>query len=398
MIKLTRSAYHPAWLHIALLASASSLAVSCGDEDVGRVVEDPIAEGLLPADWPGLQLGVAPPKFVEVGKAERTDKPSKIPTRSVADLPFEEISETEFEVVDLKRGLTFEATLPDGIDRVATARAQQLASMAAKDPMTVEPTTRTDKLITGGADTRVALGFAQGVGKEGWLAAIGMLQFGGTATLIGPNVALTAAHAVLDPSSGRWISHTFIPREDWTDRTVNSAMPYGDWKIADIIVPLAYTRNRCWAEEHADNCDQYDIAFLRLERSAEGEGHRWWFTPAAETRQQLLTRQLKNRGYPTCYEDDPPPGCLDMTLYGDALDCQLGPDRYAPADGWSSNIFHGCDTNDGHSGSPMFYYRADGPPVLVGVHTGSFPMYDSPTKNAFKRLTPNTMTWIHGLL
>jgi V8-like Glu-specific endopeptidase len=398
MNNLFRSAYRSHVNHVFLLlaATTSSSLAACGEEATRRVVEDPIGEGLLPSDWPGMKLGVELPTFVETGKAELTKAKNDGPTRGVDTMPFEQVPITEFELADLTRASKFEVTTPMGIELVASARAAELAAAAAKDPAPVEPSS--SKSITGGVDTRVPMGVAQGYGIEGWMAAIGMLANGGTATLISPTVAISAAHAVFDPDTGAYNQDGFVPREDWTDRTQASLQPYDWWPITQITVPAAYTRNRCWAREHPTNCDQYDIAFIRVSRPPQAQNHRWYFTVAAETREQLLSRPLKNRGYPSCYMADAPANCMDLTLYGDAQNCQLGPDRYTAADGWSSNVFHGCDTNDGHSGSPIFYYQQSGPPVIVGVHVSGFPMFDSPTKNAFKRITPNTLSWIHGLL
>jgi len=384
----------------ALTAFTCVITLACGAEEPNRVVDDPIAEGLLPADWSGADVGVPTPSFVERGAIQISTDKTVRPRRAVPTPgTFVYLSESELEMADLGRLRKFDVTLPDGIERVAAARAARLASAAAKDGKPVDPTSMVEaKLITGGTDTRVAMGIAQGVAVDGWMAAVGVMDGGGTATLIGADVAITAAHALFS-HSGQYMQQLFYPREDWSDlKSDQSAVPYGPWDITHIVVPQAYSRNRCWAEEHPDNCDQYDIAFLRLKRTPEDAAHRWWFTASAETRDQLLSRELKNRGYPDCAATDAPVGCRDSTLYGDALNCELGLDRYAPTDGWSTNIFHSCDTSEGHSGSPMFYYQNSGPPVLVGVHTAGFPDFDSPTRNAFKRLTPNTMSWINGLL
>ena len=372
----------------------------CGEEVTPRVVQDPIAEGLLPADWMGPELGVALPAFVEVGKIERASKEEAADDARIpfATDTFEHTPENELALFDLGRSRRFDVTLSEGTDRVAAARAKQLADAAAKDPQPTEPSgSAGPKLITGGADTRIMMGLAQGVGLESWMAAVGILSpAGGTGTLISSNVAITAAHFLFS-KSGKHTTDSFQPRADIDD----SYAPWGDWPITHIEVPAAFMNNKCYEERHPVQCEQYDIAFLRLSRPAEAQNHRWYFALAAETRALLSTRELRNRGYPTCYEDDPPPMCdvgMSHTLFGDARPCALGPDRSSDQGDFSPNIFHGCDTNDGHSGGPMFYYQSYGSPVLIGIHLSSYPNFASATNNLFKRFSPNTLQWIHGML
>jgi V8-like Glu-specific endopeptidase len=352
----------------------------------------------MPADWLGVELGVAPPTFVDRGKAEFAPA-EEVKRKQFVVYPsrgdFEHVAESELEIVDLRKRHRYDVTLPEGIDLVATTRAARLASVAAQQaPEAAAVQTPKAEKVVSGDDTRVPMGIAQGYGRETWLAAIGSLNCGGTATLIGPNVAITAAH-VMFSTSGEYAEQVlFHPRGDWSQGDWDPS--WGAWDVTQIAVPAAYTRNNCHKQSTTD-CEQYDIAFLRLSPDATTPGHRWWFTPLAESRAELATRELKNRGYPACDRPSAPPNCIEETLFGDQASCMLGPDVY-PEEEYSAVVFHSCDTNEGHSGGPMFYYTAQGNPVQVGVHVGGRTPPRSPTSNTFKRFSPNTLKWINGLL
>jgi hypothetical protein len=99
------------------------------------------------------------------------------------------------------------------------------------------------------------------------------------------------------------------------------------------------------------------------------------FRPAAETYEQLLTRRLNNVAYPLCLDDegrpviDRPEPCAIGFLYGDRNVCELGLESYGdPKSLYRPVVNHSCDTNQGHSGSPMFYFDEQGRTVLIGVH------------------------------
>jgi hypothetical protein len=54
-------------LSVVGITASVSLA---GCDTTGQVVEDPIASGLLPADWPGVAMGVPLPVFRDEGKVD----------------------------------------------------------------------------------------------------------------------------------------------------------------------------------------------------------------------------------------------------------------------------------------------------------------------------------------
>lgn len=382
--------------HTALALLALSV-LGCGADESGRTVADPVAEGLLPTDWLGLAMGIAPPAFVDRGEVTFVAAATIKAQRRTARPPsgeLQHIDESELELIDLERGHRYDVTLPAGIEQVAAARAEGLdAQLASLPPEQAEVQSPGGEKVVSGPDTRIAMGLSQGFGADTWLAAIGSLSSGGTATLIGPKVALTAAHVVFAETGETARDLYFYPRVDYSGADWNTV--WGAWEVTQVIVPKAYTRNNCHRNHTAD-CEQYDVAFLRVEPDAEVPGHRWWFSVAALTRAELSAHELKNRGYPSCIDGTPPADCMPDVLYGDQQPCELGSqvpdgDEYAPV------VFHSCDTNAGQSGSPMFYYLNEGKPVMVGVHVGGRVNPTPAIPNTFKRFSPNTLTWINGL-
>ncbi|MET0282833.1 MAG: trypsin-like serine protease [Polyangiales bacterium] len=398
-------------LSILAFTASTALGGCAAEEDTtGQIVADPIAAGLLSADWPGTKMGIAPPVFLDEGKmkiveVEKRDVRPATPTFP-AEPDFEDVPENEVTLIHTATGRSYSVTLPEKIGEVAKARAAELARKVMERPTLPEPTSAGTKKVIGD-DTRVRLGITDGVAKEGWLAALGYRD-GCTGVLISPTAYLTAAHCVFN-KQGELEKSVFQPREDWSTTEGNLPLsPWGFWSDLDVIVPKAYTKNNCNGHFTA-SCIQYDIALVKVERDQfASEGHRWWFTPAYETREELQTRQLKNRGYAGCTAekngvriDDPdaPSDCWSghgTTLWGDQQSCPLGNDAYLD-DPWSPEVYHGCDTNGGHSGSPMFYYRADGAPIVVGLHS-SGERSGSEAINSFKRFSANTLLWINGLL
>jgi len=222
-------------------------------------------------------------------------------------------------------------------------------------------------------------------------------------TLISENAYLTAAHCIVTKSApgkkgGTRLRRAIIPRAD-------SGQPWGVWFATQSAVPQAYMNNGCYeGGGFRLDCTQYDIALVRVERDTSFEGRIWFFRPAAETYEQLLTRRLSNVGYALCRNEqgqpvvDRPEPCEIGFLYGDRNRCELGYESYGdPASLYRPVINHSCDSNEGHSGGPMFYFDDLGKPVLIGVHV-SGNTGEPLAPNSFKRLSPNTLDWINGLL
>lgn len=302
--------------------------------------------------------------------------------------PFIHLPETELDLVDFKTGNRYRVSIPDEVDAVVGERERQVSADAPGEEELGDGAT--PKRIQG-TDSRVPLGVADGQPQDGWLAAIGLLNPDAcTGTLISRTAYVTAAHCIYT-ASGKVVKRDFMPRAD-----TNFDFPWGVWVATSASAPAAWAQNKCY-EKTKPECTQYDVALVKVTPDASYPGHKWVFATAAESRPTLLTRQLKNRGYASCEATDAPPGCIDsMLLFGDRANCTLGADLY-PDDPYSPVIYHSCDTNEGHSGSPMFYYRSTGSPVMIGVHVGSTEIAGV-WKNEFKRFSSNTLRWFNGLL
>lgn len=362
------------------------------------VAVDPVREGVVDADWLGFELGVPAPEVQWVGIADFADSSEgqtrPPPAATGETVPFVHLPETEVDVVDFETGKQYRVSISDEVDEVVKERAR-MAEEGGPELGELESSDANDliqKRIIG-SDTRVSLGTAAGQPEDGWLAAIGLLDPNAcTGTLISRTAYITAAHCIYS-KTGKVIKRDFFPRAD-----AGFNLPWGVWTATSASAPGAWAQNKCFQETKAE-CAQYDIALVKVTPDPLHPGHKWFFATAAETRPTLLTREIKNRGYPLCSAVDPPVGCSagdSMTLFGDRANCTLGDDVY-PSDPYSPVIYHGCDTSEGHSGSPMFYYRASGSPVIIGTHVGSYQV-GGVWKNGFKRFSSNTLRWFNGLL
>jgi V8-like Glu-specific endopeptidase len=394
---------------LLVLCPAASLLGSCGGTEAdGHTVADPIAEGLLPANWLGLELGVVPPTFVDRGEVEiqRDQFGSTAVAISRTPGPFDHGDPNAYDVTDYRTGHHYDVVLPDAIGVVAAERARrQLATQAADSAHVGGAVESESKSISGENDTRRLLSIANGVSADSYAAAVGLLDGGGcTGTLIAEDAYITAAHCIVTKSvpgkrGGTRLARAILPRTD-------DSATWGIWEATQSAVPQAYMTNRCYEgeDEFREDCIQYDIALVRVTRDSYYQGRIWFYRAAAETYQQLLTRRLSNVGYPLCnYPDgsptiDRPQKCTVSHLYGDGNRCDLGYESYGdPGSAYRPVVNHSCDTSEGHSGGPMFYFDDLGRPVLIGVHvSGNTGEVLAP--NSFKRLSPNTLDWIHGLL
>jgi Trypsin len=362
-------------------------------------VADPIGEGLLASDWPGLELGVKLPTFVREGavKLGAPESPQVRPPILDDDGSFVHSPDDEFNLTDFGTAKGYRVTLPEGIEAVAELRAQRLAAAAAPPPAS-DPVSK----AVFGSDDRVPMGGAQGYGRESWLSAIGLVgavdRTGGacTGTLIAPNAFITAAHCLYN-DAGDPVPRYIMPRFDPAAGTVQQQAPWGLHRSNKMFTPAAWEQNNCHKGRYRRECEQHDIAFVLVTQAANAPANPYYFRFAAETRDQLLQRALRNVGYPECGKDESPSNCMGGQLYGSRASCALGRDAY-PDVQYSPVVHHDCDSNAGHSGGPLFYYVSQGQPVLVGVHVATDDLMDAAHPNVMKRFSQNTLNWINGLL
>jgi hypothetical protein len=114
---------------------------------------------------------------------------------------------------------------------------------------------------------------------------------------------------------------------------------------------------------------------------------------------------LKNRGYPACGEAESPPNCISHTLFGDPAECTIGitgnTNDSDSVRSYSETATHTCDTNHGHSGSPIYFYdpQNSNRPTIVGVHIAMglrHAGFDS--GNWMRHITPSVLSKINQIL
>ena len=163
-------------------------------------------------------------------------------------------------------------------------------------------------------------------------------MFNGSGTLIGPNTVLTAAHVIYNIEyGGKANSVEFIPAINKNDT------PYGTINAKKIFFPAEFVES---------GGQQEDYGILILEQEI---GEKTGFFGISVLKPEVL---MKKKYYLYGY-----PGDLSKTydeMWGtDLALVKVEDDR----------IYYQVDTNEGQSGSTI-YYEKDGNYFVVGVHTG----------------------------
>ena len=195
-----------------------------------------------------------------------------------------------------------------------------------------------------------------------------------TMTLVGPRHLVTAAHCLVNFGTNQWKARKLIPARNGPD-----VAPYGVSRMtpnppagteAWYIVPDQ------WLDPTTDSTDteeyQWDIGMvLMIDRLGDQTG---WMGYGAYNASDLETRELYNRGYPSCNSDytERPANCQIARLYGDTELCEIGDFHHMGSNGWYREFSVNCDISRGHSGSAIYHYRyspskGKDVPVVVAV-------------------------------
>lgn len=266
-------------------------------------------------------------------------------------------------------GSEFEVRIPKEFGDIVGVDAEQRGANRGTEVFEDEIQARK---VVGPNDTRVLKGALNTRQSSSNLKKI--VNVGGcTGALVGPHHVLTSAHCMYTDS--QWRARTLtVGRNgsDWWGTSVRVAFgPANDDGSEQIqnVDDEIYWISSLYKDrvDNGGNPDPYDFGIIVTPDSdlATSSG---WFGYAANNASH---DDMFNRGYPSCTRGNVPPGCVANHLFGDTNNCGTGgfsgaKDSY----GYSLYGYHSCDTNNGHSGSPLYRNSNSLGWVVRGVHQG----------------------------
>jgi hypothetical protein len=392
-------------LALATLCSAAA----CDNTTTGNDDESDLTEiqPRISSRWVGHEVGASPGRWYSRGPLQLGDVANQVVNvrvdPSIAGAP--RLHDERVTRLDFRRGEQLEIRMdPADLRKVAERLEQRGYARGTQDASaTPETALQTVSKLVIGTDSRIP----KGIHEHGFTLAnfnrIG--SFGGcTAAFVGTPeddgfFVLTAAHCLYD-SSGNEISPSFVPRRDGCSRPDGTTIsgcdpsPYGTWPSVDAFVPAYFANNCAGVSPTSEDCLAEDIAIVEVTRPSSVT-YPGAFAFDAWRRATVDTFYRFNRGYPSCDSvKNPvaPPNCRANTLFGDSNSCPLGTMSHPnPSTGWHMLIRHTCDTNGGHSGSPMYIEPTgvQGVSSIFGVHNGGVSSVSGvPVTNYLRRITP----------
>ena len=147
-----------------------------------------------------------------------------------------------------------------------------------------------------------------------------------TATPIGPNTIVTAAHCVFDTATNTW--HRYV---SFCPAYRNGACPYGQFWWTDAYIPTAYRNASTFA-----NGIRYDVAVVQLANNQSGYGVHQMVGTLGRSWNYPYNQTVRTIGYPAkFYNGQYSWICQSGTVYKGADVMEMG-----------------CNSGGGHSGGP----------------------------------------------
>ncbi len=398
----------------ALLAICLLAVGACGDgatdsnEARAPVVVNGTQQLAVPAEWVGYELGLTPPKVHDVHALGTPSSEEFTPEPDMGDR-----GTANLVVADQKLGIEYRVDIEESTLRAIGAYMAERAHSSFGDDVGAEvhdeaPPSELAAEDAAAVDNRVRFGIADGYSVNNWpFRTIGTLNFSGpplrnsvcTVTFLSANVAITAAHCVLDGNHDTVFGGNFAPRQDGTDpnRYFNPVQPFGRWTYDRILFSMAFRTMKCkqagTGVPPIDNCFGHDWALLNVHRPPNVSFPGAMCLGYADDN-LLRSSSLFTRGYPTC-PGGGIPDCKNHTLYGSSNKCVVGQSWDPESDGWHRAIDHSCFISPGDSGSPVYANAPSWLPgcdrALVGINSGGRTAANG-GKAAARRITP----WLAG--
>lgn len=171
---------------------------------------------------------------------------------------------------------------------------------------------------------------------------------GGTGALIGARHFITAAHVVLYYDKAT----KSLEIEDVAIRAGrNGRTQLGETAGIDHLYWMAD-----WTEQTKGTYRRaFDMAWGVMDEPLGKQAGFFGYYAMSTASLNSKKLNLRNAGYSSCHKNDQPvpPDCIDNHIFMDSDHCAVLGEAEPDSKGWGRAVAHSCDTNPGHSGSPM---------------------------------------------
>lgn len=214
-----------------------------------------------------------------------------------------------------------------------------------------------------GKDTRYRV-FSDDEDVSGDLYRRVLSMSGGTGSMVGRQHYLTAAHVILDEHPTQ---ASVVVIEDVRMRAGRN----GPTQLGATARPLHMYFPLSYADGTSTLTDGFDIAWGVMDQPLGDLVGYFGYNASDRATPDRVAPPLTNVAYPSCRASSAPvpPDCVGSHIFRDSKNCVIFDDESPDEDGQTQAVHHGCDTNRGHSGSPLVMTAGAGLSVWA-VHDG----------------------------